>query len=286
MAMIGLILILAAGLIFVAARLNAWGLWSQSSTAEAIAWTPSRFGLSITRQGFPSAVATSRDDQNVKIPLGQADLASLLAATPTNGVQQMAIPFKVAAASADGLGMDYVLSARPAIGQTVLGGSARVSFFQVAKGEDCQLPPVVLSDYVPGSQVSATIAGKPGQQFYQQDWCAVLSLTPPTYTNKVMVNGSDLAGALVSAGDQWSAHPIDLSDEPDDSLSIVLLPTDPQSGPGAHIYTNVVTVSGSQPGAPQLAGIDSWQGQVLAPYDDHIPDAAPVDPSLSDGGDG
>jgi len=224
-----LLLGLAVAMVIGAGTGTTLALWLAQAAASPLVAQQAVLGLAVTKDAVTDA-ATSASP--AEFTIGQAEAATLVADGPdANGDFAVAVPFDVTLLASAGYGLDFSFDVAAAQQDAVFGlpGTTFV-FFQVADLSECTVAQIASAQTYAAQQPVAGVSGGQNAPHIQVDqWCMVVTVTPPTSATSSQAAGNNLLeNPEVSAPDadaSWLAYIIpDPSVEPNLTVSVTPLP--------------------------------------------------------------
>ena len=205
-------------------------LWLAQAAASPLAAQQAVLGLSVTKDQVTDAAASSASP--AEFTIGEAEAAALIADGPdANGDFAVAVPFDVTLLASAGYGLDYSFDVATAQPDTVFGlpGTTFV-FFQIADLSECTVAQAASAQtYAVQQSVSGVSGGQNAPHIQVDQWCMVVTVTPPTSSTSGQAAGINLLEnpevSVPDADASWLAYIIpDPTVEPNLAVSVTPLP--------------------------------------------------------------
>jgi len=228
-------LLIAAGVVLLAVGVrgsDALGLWMAQDQTTALSAGRALAGFAVTKDAATDVASSGSD--TVQFTIGAREAQALVDAGPDgDGTFAVAVPFDVTMLASAGYGMDYTIDIATPQAGTVFDLPGKAAFFPVGDPGQCTVAEAGTAQ-TSVAPVSATglASGAIDPHTQTDNWCLVVSVTPPTAGGTVSVDGINLLGDPESASaSPWSGYVIpDPDAEPD--LAVTLTPV-PRAGTAA-----------------------------------------------------
>jgi len=204
-------------------------LWRAQAVASPLEAQQAVLGFAVTKDQVTDVASGA---SAAEFTIGQAEAETLVADGPdANGDFAVAVPFDVTMLASAGYGLDYSFDVATAQQDTVFGlpGTTFV-FFPVTDLSECTVAQAAsATTYAVQQPVTGITGGQNAPHTQGDQWCMVVTVTPPTSSTAGVAAGNNLVEnpevSVPDADASWLAYIVpDPSVEPNLAVSVTPLP--------------------------------------------------------------